>query len=154
MLRKQNGDQHVTTQRGSINIEGLGLFCLTPLSTILWLYRGSQFYWWKRPECPDVTNDLSQIIDKLYQVIYCIDYASPWAGFELTISVLIVTDWICSCTSNYHAITTTTALKISLLFLNDYMKTTVISISVLFLVYLETGKILNWWGRIQMFYAK
>jgi hypothetical protein len=36
-------------------------------------------------------------------------YTSPWSRFELTTSVVIATDCIGSCKSNYHTITATTA---------------------------------------------
>ena len=82
----------VTVKRHEYHLAWSGfLWCLTALSAIFQLYHGGQFYWWKKPEYPQKTTDLSQVTDKLHHMML---YTLPWSRFELTIYVVIDPDCI------------------------------------------------------------
>ena len=56
----------------------------TTFNNFFQLYRGSQFYWGRKPEYIEKTTDLSQVTDKLDHIYNVVSAHLTWAGFELT----------------------------------------------------------------------
>ena len=80
-----------------------------PLSTIFQLFRGGQFYWWRKPQT--FRKSLSNFCHITLYRVYL-----TWAGFKLTTLLVIGTDCIGSCKSNYHMTTTTSPLMLKEMF--------------------------------------
>ena len=90
---------------GNIVLE-LGLLCLMLLSTIFQLHRGVSFivggHRSTRRKPPTCRKSLTNFF-----IYYYIKYTLPWSGFELTTLMVIGSDCMGSCKSNYHTITIT-----------------------------------------------
>ena len=94
----------IKDKKKKIIIDWFNLWCLTPLSTILQLYRGAQFYWRRKSEYLEKTTELSQTLS--HNVVLSTPPHEQGSNSQLLVG--IGKDCIDSCKSNYHTIMATT----------------------------------------------
>ena len=65
-------------------------------TTIFQLYHGGQFYWWRKPEYPEKTTDLSKITDQKKWTWRTFKYSIPYKTMSVWLFLFLLVHWYIS----------------------------------------------------------